>query len=156
MTSWSRSRRWSGPMADRPSRMQAARLLYAASELDADILYPTGFFAPDPFLFLQVGKRRLMVMSDLEMDRARNQASVDRVLSWSKIAKRIEAKGERATAAAVIAQLLRDLRLGRVEVPRSFSLGLAMELDERGIRLEIGPDPFWPEREVKSPAEVRA
>lgn len=143
-------------MADRPSRRQAARLLYAASELDADILYPTGFFAPDPFLFLQVGKRRLMVMSDLEMDRARNQASVDRVLSWSKIAKRIEAKGERATAAAVIAQLLRELGLSRVEVPRSFSLGLAMELDERGIRLAIGPDPFWPEREIKSSGEVRA
>src|SRR6185369_6876672 len=39
---------------------------------------------------------------------------------------------------------------------RSFPLGLAMDLDERGIRLETGPDPFWPEREVKRPVEVRA
>ncbi len=31
--------------------------LYAASETDADILYPTGFFAPDPFLFVQKGRR---------------------------------------------------------------------------------------------------
>lgn len=143
-------------MPERGRRRAAARLLYSASELDADILYPTGFFAPDPFLFLQLGKRRLMVMSDLELDRARHQASVDRVLSWSKVAKRIEATGERATAAAVIAQVLRDLGQRRAEVPRSFSLGLAMELDERGIRLELGPDPFWPEREIKSAAEVRA
>ena len=33
--------------------MSGARLVYAASETDADILYPTGFFAPDPFLFVQ-------------------------------------------------------------------------------------------------------
>ena len=50
----------------------AARLLYAASETDADILYPTGFFAPDPFLFIQKGRTRILVMSDLEVDRARN------------------------------------------------------------------------------------
>jgi Xaa-Pro aminopeptidase len=133
-----------------------ARLLYAASESDADILHPTGFFAPDPFLFVQVGARRLMVMSDLEMDRARSQATVDRVLSWSKIARRLEAAGERPTAAAVIARVLRDLGVRRVTVPRSFSLGLAMELDERGLRLDLGPDPFWPDRAIKTPAEVRA
>jgi Xaa-Pro aminopeptidase len=133
-----------------------ARLLYAASETDADILYPTGFFAPDPFLFIQIGKRRLMVMSDLEMDRARKQARVHRVLSWSAVAKRIEAKGEQTTASAVITRVLRDLGVRRVSVPRSFSLGLAMELDERGIRLEMGTDPFWPERAIKTAAEVRA
>jgi Xaa-Pro aminopeptidase len=133
-----------------------ARLLYAASEYDADILHPTGFFAPDPFLFVQVGARRLMVMSDLEMDRARSQASVDRVLSWSKVAKRLEAAGERPTVAAVIARVLRDLGVRRATVPRTFSLGLAMELDERGLRLDLGPDPFWPERGIKTPAEVRA
>ena len=30
-------------------------LIYAASETEADLLYPTGFFAPDPFLFVQKG-----------------------------------------------------------------------------------------------------
>jgi len=133
-----------------------ARLLYAASETDADMLYPTRFFAPDPFLFVEVGRRRIMVMNDLEIDRARKQATVDRVLSWSAVTKRLESKGVRATAAAVIARVLRDLGVKRVVVPRSFSLGLAMDLDERGIRLEMGPDPFWPAREIKRAAEVRA
>jgi Xaa-Pro aminopeptidase len=31
-----------------------------------------------------------------------------------------------------------------------------MELDELGVRLTTVPDPFWPEREVKGTAEVRA
>src|SRR5205814_6007989 len=51
---------------------------------------------------------------------------------------------------------LRLLRVRRVEVPRSFPLGLAMDLDARGVRLEVGADPFWPEREVKRRDEVRA
>ncbi len=133
-----------------------ARLLYAASETDADILYPTGFFAPDPFLFLQVGRKRILVMSDLEMDRARKQARVDQVLSWSKVAEPLEKGGAKAPPADVIARTLRLQRIRRVEVPPSFPLGLAMELDERGIRLETSPDPFWPQREIKRPEEVRA
>jgi Xaa-Pro aminopeptidase len=138
------------------ARRRIPRLLYAASETDADILYPTGFFAPDPFLFIEVGKRRILVMSDLEMDRARRQATVDRVLSWSAIAKPLETGTRKAGPADVIVAALRQLGIRRVQVPRGFSLGLAIELDARGIRLEMGPDPFWPEREVKSPREVRA
>ena len=134
----------------------AARLLYAASEADADILYPTGFFAPDPFLFVQKGRSRILVMSDLEVDRARKQAHVDRVLSWSKIAAPVEKNGRRAAPAEVIALALKHLGLRRVEVPHGFPLGLSMELDARGIRLDLGPDPFWPERERKRGDEVRA
>ncbi|MGE0452028.1 MAG: M24 family metallopeptidase [Vicinamibacteria bacterium] len=133
-----------------------ARVVYAASELDADILYPTGFFAPDPFLFVQKGRQRLLVMSDLEMDRARRQASVDRVLSWSRFAKALEARGRVASPADVIRAVLASLGIRRVEVPRSFPLGLAGELRLRGVRFDVGPDPFWPEREIKRRDEVRA
>jgi Xaa-Pro aminopeptidase len=131
-------------------------LLYAASETNADILYPTSFFAPDPFLFVQAKGRRLMVMSDLEIDRARRQASVDRVLSWSAFAKALGTRGKSADTASVIAAVLKSLGVRRVEVPRGFSLGLAMELDLKGARLETVPDPFWPERARKKPREVRA
>ncbi len=114
------------------AKASAGRLIYAASETDADILYPTGFFAPDPFLFVQKGRTRILVMSDLEMDRARSQATVDRVLSWSGIAAPLEKGGRRAPAADVIARVLRLLGLRRVSVPRSFPLGLAQELRPQG------------------------
>jgi Xaa-Pro aminopeptidase len=145
-------------MKKKPTRARRAsgRLLYAASETDADILYPTGFFAPDPFLFIQKGKKRILVMSDLEMDRARARARVDRVLAWSTLAAPLEADGKKASPADVIARVLKVLGLRRVDVPRSFPLGLAMELDARGIRLHLGSDPFWPQREIKEPREIRA
>lgn len=138
------------------TRPPAGRLIYSASETDADLLYATGFFAPDAFLFVQKGRTRILVMSDLELDRARKQASVDRVLSWSKIAAPLEQDGRRAPAADVIRRVLASLGLRRVSVPRSFPLGLARELQSRGVRLELGPDPFWPERERKQAHEVRA
>ncbi|HET8647178.1 MAG TPA: aminopeptidase P family protein, partial [Vicinamibacteria bacterium] len=75
--------------------------MYAASETDADMLYATRFFAPDPFLFVQAGGERVVVMSDLEMDRARKQARVDRVLSWSRLAAEVEAAGAPANVATV-------------------------------------------------------
>jgi len=92
-------------------------------------------------------------MSDLEMDRAKNQAQVDEVLSWTKVAK--ELGGSPATA-AVVAKVLRSLGVRRAQVPASFPLGLASELDQLGISLVLGPDPFWPEREIKQPDEIRA
>ena len=134
----------------------AARLLYAASESDPDILYPTRFFAPDPFLFVQAHGRRVMVMSDLEMDRARRQATVDEVLSWSAFARRVAARGGHEGPAGIIAAVLAHLKVRTVGVPRQFPLGLAMELDALGVRLEVEPDPFWPERAIKTPEEVRA
>jgi Xaa-Pro aminopeptidase len=141
-----------------PRRTDGRRnvLLYAASETDADILYPTGFFAPDPFLFVQKGRRRMLVMSDLELDRAKRQASVDRVLAWSRFQRRLEAAGRRAGAADVIASVVRTLGLRSLEVPPSFPIGLALDLRRRRVRLRLGPDPFWPERALKTPAEVRA
>lgn len=132
------------------------RLLFSASETDADMLYPTGFFAPDPFLFVQKGRRKILVMSDLEMGRAKKQASVDKVMSWTKIAAPLEKNGKTPSTADVIARTLEILGLKRVDVPSSFPLGLAMQLDQRGIRLDLVQDPFWPDREVKRPDEVRA
>ena len=143
-------------MSARPRSPGASRLIYSASETDADLLYATGFFAPDPFLFVQHRGRRLLVMSDLERDRARQQAHVDAVLRWSDFAGRLEKAGRKAAAPDVIAAVLGHLKAGRVLVPASFPLRLAMDLDERGVDLEVGPDPFWPERAVKGADEVRA
>ena len=138
------------------AKAPAGRLIYAASETDADILYPTGFFAPDPFLFVQKGRTRILVMSDLEMDRARAQATVDRVLSWSKIAAPLEkarpARARRRRDRARAAAARPAARDRAAQLPARARAGAG----RRGIRLELGPEPFWPEREIKEPREVRA
>jgi Xaa-Pro aminopeptidase len=137
-------------------KARRGRLLYAASEIDADILYATGFFAPDPFPFIEVGRTRLVIMNDLEVDRAQAQATVTRVVSRSRVERALKRRGAETGNAHVIAEVLAGLRVRTVEVPQSFPLGLAMELDELGVRLETVEDPFWPERAIKRRDEVRA
>ena len=44
--------------------------------------YATGFMAPDPFVYIQHGNRKIMITSDLELDRARSQSKADKVLSF--------------------------------------------------------------------------
>ena len=131
------------------------RLLCAASEHDADILYASGFFAPDPFLCLLKGSRTILVMSDLELDRAKRESKATQVWSWTRMAKRASAGAPPPRVEHVVAACLRRLNTKTAEVPASFPLGLARKLEDLGIRLRVAKEPFWPEREIKSRDEVR-
>src|SRR5437870_8795626 len=66
------------------------RLIVAASEHDPDMLYATKFFVPDPFIFLQQNGKRTIVLSDLEIDRARKQAEADEIVSFSQIEREVQ------------------------------------------------------------------
>ncbi|MEY2466936.1 MAG: hypothetical protein QOD03_1457, partial [Verrucomicrobiota bacterium] len=46
-------------------------LIVADSDHEANMLYAVGMFVPDPFIFLRLRGRDFIVMSDLEIDRAR-------------------------------------------------------------------------------------
>ncbi|MBR4219952.1 MAG: hypothetical protein IKR81_02285, partial [Victivallales bacterium] len=49
------------------------KLLFGASENSADMLYLTGFSAPDPFLWLEVNGRQIIIINSMEQERARKQ-----------------------------------------------------------------------------------
>ena len=66
--------------------------MVADSERDANMLYATGLFVPDPFIYLSAGGRPLLVMSDLEIDRARAQAPHCRVASFSAYQQKLRAR----------------------------------------------------------------
>src|SRR5215208_7349552 len=72
---------------------EVATLFIAASEGDSNLYYATRFVAPDPFIYMEVKGERLLVMSDLEMDRAKAQATADRVLSYSELEQKAKKQG---------------------------------------------------------------
>ncbi|MBF0162818.1 MAG: M24 family metallopeptidase [Magnetococcales bacterium] len=135
------------------------RLLYAASETSADLLYATGFFAPDPFLFLRDGAgARHLVLSALEIDRARRTARADHLHDWTLIQERYDRQhpqGERGEY-ALIHFFLQELNIQDLLVPRDFPLGLADHLRTHGITLTPATGPFWDERQYKRADEVAA
>jgi Xaa-Pro aminopeptidase len=134
----------------------SATLFIAASETDSNLYYSTRFIAPDPFIYLEVKGERLMVMSDLEVDRARHQAMVDRVLSYSDLERRAKGQGVIDPGMIdVIHLLLQDAGLNEVLVPPTFPFLHASRLQELGYRLRTKREPFYESRVVKSDEEVR-
>lgn len=130
-------------------------LIVADSERDANMLYAVGMFVPDPFIFLRLRGRRLVVMSDLEIDRARRQARACQVLSLTKIQRELEKQGvKRPGHAEVIEWLLRRRKVRAVGVPHNFPVELADQLRARGIRVRPIRGGVFPEREQKTAAEV--
>ncbi|MEO6163366.1 MAG: Xaa-Pro peptidase family protein [Candidatus Binatia bacterium] len=133
-----------------------AILLYAASEGDANMLYATGFFVPDPFIFFQHKNKRHIVMSDLEIDRAKKQAHADRVLSLSLYQKKLRKLGKSPAAVIDIVDLIfRERAIRSLIVPANFSALLLDQLRAKGYSVQIKRDPFWPQRETKNNLEVK-
>ena len=136
-------------------KMSDARLIIADSEKNANLYYATRFLAPDPFIFLQLNEKKFLVMSDLEVDRAKSQARVTEVLSYSKLAKQAKGtSGTEPTMMDVIESLLTSHSVKQVEVPADFSVTYADALRKRGFAVEPKSDPFYPERMIKSEEEV--
>jgi len=131
------------------------RLIVADSEKDANMLYTTGMFVPDPFIWFRHRGRSYVVMSDLEIDRARRVANVDRVLSWTRYRARLEREGLKTPRLGdVLVAALRDFRIRAVTVPADFPLSLAEKLRKARIRVRLPKKAIFPERECKRPDEV--
>src|SRR3954463_10198221 len=94
------------------------RLIVATSETDADLLYATRFWAPDPFIFLQKNGKRILVLSDLEIDRGRKQAKADEFVQYSALEREIQGRSKKAVPyEKVLAHFLRKRGVRSAVVP---------------------------------------
>jgi len=132
-------------------------LLYANPETNSDILYASGFIAPDPFVLISKNGEKYLILRDLEIGRAKTQSRVKKILSFSKIAESLGNNGNRVISIEDVAvSALMRLNIKNIEVPFNFPVGMADALRESGIELITKPDPFFPERIIKSRYEIDA
>lgn len=135
---------------------EVATLFIAASEGDSNLYYATRFIAPDAFIYLEVKGERLLIMSDLEMDRAKTQASVDRVLSYSEVEKKAKQQGiKEPNTVDIVHVVLKDAKIRQLLVPANFPFIYATRLQELGYSLKPKRDPFYEQRVIKTAEEVR-
>jgi Xaa-Pro aminopeptidase len=130
-------------------------LIVADSEHDANMLYAVRMFVPDPFIYLRIHGKCYIVMSDLEIDRAREQAPHCNVISLTQCRKQLEKLRRKANFPQMIRLLLERERIRSVTVPYNFPCGLAYELRRLGIRVVARPGSFFPQRERKNAEEVK-
>jgi Xaa-Pro aminopeptidase len=140
----------------RKKTKKETRLIIAASDHDPDMLYATGFFVPDPFIFLQQNGKRTVVLSDLEIDRARKEAKADEIVSFSQIEREVQGTQKKAPPfEKVMSHFLRERGVRSAVVPANFPLAYAEELATQKIRVRATNGLFWAEREAKSEGELR-
>ncbi|WP_447983030.1 M24 family metallopeptidase [Nitrospira sp. Nam74] len=133
-----------------------ALLMIAASETDSNLYYVTRFIAPDPFVFMQLKGERVMLMSDLELDRARSQATVDRVISYSEVERAVRAQGVSDPGTIdIVHAVLQPAGIKRLLVPANFSYAYALRLQQLGYQLELQSGPLFPSRAIKTAEEVQ-
>ncbi len=143
-------------MSKKIAAKNQTRLIVADSERDADMLYATRMFVPDPFIFLEQNGKRTIVLSDLEIDRGKKQAQADEILSYSQFEREVQGTAKKAPPyAKVLSHFLRKRGVKSALVPANFALGYAEELAAHKIRLQTAKDLFWPEREAKTDDELR-
>jgi len=137
-------------------KRELARLIVAPSDTDADMLYATRIFIGDPFIFLQQKGKRILVLSDLEIDRAKKNAKADEFVMFNQLEREVQGKAKKAPPyEKVLAHFLTKRGVKRALVPANFPLGFANEIKRNGIALETSNGLFWPAREKKTAEEIR-
>ncbi len=131
-------------------------LIVGDTERNADMLYAVGMFVPDPFIFLRVRGKSIVVMSDLEIDRARKHAQHCEILSLSYYRQKLNQRGhQKVKLADVICVILKEKGINQVVVPASFPFATAKQLLEHDVQVVPREGAFFSEREIKSSSEVK-
>ena len=127
-------------------------LVGTPSEL-ADLRYASGFSAVDPVVYLHAPRKRCLVVPTMELGRARREAHRG-VAVCTPASLGLTHKDQRRISSWALGAL-RAARIRHVMVSRFFPLGVAERLRRNGIHLEVADVMLFPQREVKSAAEIR-
>lgn len=133
-----------------------AILMIASSEEEANLYYATHFRVPDPVVFFQIGRKKTLILSDLELDRGLEEADVDEILSMREVGEMgtLSAREKKFPPYARMVHLVFKKRgVKRIVVPQSFPAYYYEALIGLGYKISIRPDPFWPQRLIKSTEE---
>ncbi len=137
--------------------MSKTCLIIDKSESNADLFYKTRFFVPDPCIYIENKGKRILVLSDLEIDRGREEAKVDTVLSYSEYIKKLPLnKRKKASFTEIVDLIFKEQNIKSVSVPGRFPLKYADGLRKLGYKITAKKsDPFFEQRLKKNRDEVR-
>jgi Xaa-Pro aminopeptidase len=135
-------------------RLTTGMVLIGTPNLDPDILYATGFMAPDPIVYIKAGRKQAMVVSQLELGRAERTCSPRAIDVYTPHLLGIETS-KRGDLAAWTLGLLKQMGINAISVPSSFPYGIACKLKAARIKVEVNEAAPFPNRRVKRADEIR-
>lgn len=126
----------------------AIRVIYAAPDTDADLLYWGHFFATDAFLAFEVAGKRCAVTNELELSAMKEQSTFDEVLLPKDLSTQEDPK-----ISDLIATLCERYPDEMLLLPKNFPAALLLKLQEKGLPYTVVEESFLPERALKTPEE---
>ena len=141
-----------------PGKNAPPFLLYADTERSADALYFGRVAMHDPFLAFGLKGKKYAVVSALEFGRVRRTSDFDVVLRLEPFLDRARQlwPQRKPGPAELIFLVAQDHGQRRFVVPEDFPAGIYEKLFELGLDLTVADGALFPEREIKTPAEIAA
>ncbi len=125
--------------------MKTGIIISASPQNSPDILYASGFNAPDPFVFVVCGRERTAYVSPLEHSRAKKEMK-----PGIKIHEFID-----NSIKATLKSIVQSHPGTSWTVPQEFPFNLAEVIRECGASLSCPESQLFPERSVKSRQELK-
>ena len=124
--------------------------------MNAERVYRTALFVQDQCIYIENKGKRILVLSDLEIDRGREEAKVDTVLSYSEYIKKLPSnKRKKASFTEIVDLIFKEQKIKSVTVPGRFPLKYADDLRKLGYKITAKKsDPFFEQRLKKNKEEV--
>lgn len=135
-------------------------ILASGSMECADMFHASDYLCYDPFVYVEVGGRRILAAYGLDLDRARTQSGADVVWDYEECmeepaGQRVVADGAPWFAAAVVGAAQRA-GLTTTTVPDWFPTAYSDALRAAGVEVSVDALVIRDRRRTKTPAEVRA
>ena len=132
-----------------------AKVIIAASEQNMDMYYLTKFFAPDPFAVVVTPQETVMIVSDLEYERAKVEAQVDTVLRMTELLNADDP--DKSTVSGTVRAayaVLQQHGFTKIQVPASFPVIYADYLRTKSIEVTYPCGRFIDQRSIKTEEEI--
>ncbi len=117
-----------------------------------NVRYACGFTAPDPFLYVQRGEEKHLLISMLELGRAKALGGGVKCHTVDSLNLKANARKSLGKQAA---GLIKHLGLKQISVSPVCPVGLVKDLEKAGLRVRVMRRPLFPERLVKNDREIR-
>lgn len=140
--------------------MTTAHLIYGLPQHDPDLYYATHALVSDPLIYIATPQGSHLIAHDTEIDVLKRTSRVRRILSYMlylrKAKSQLKSPNGRPTDADICRIFLKENGIRRVLAHNKTPAFIVDHLRQNGFRVDLGPFPFYAERLVKTPAEVRA
>lgn len=149
-------------MPNRKKAQPPTSVLFHSDSSDPDMLYFSRFEACDPYLAFSIGKKKFGVAPDMEYGRMVNESAYDEILLLSEVrkgaARRFKLPKEKGpTLSQLVIHLARLHKIRSFRISAKFPAGLAFQLKDAGVKLEVaGSEGLFPERLIKTAEEIQA